>query len=155
VERWRNQRFIACYPASGKVKKLAETGANHIPDTPVFDPGTNAYIAENAAKLATGKQDENTRNELKLFHMMQIKPNIPLSDLHKIQCPVLVIGGDHDAIKPAHTLQIFENIPQAYLWILPESGHATLQRHKEEFNNKVHDFFSRPYHKIRWNDWDE
>jgi pimeloyl-ACP methyl ester carboxylesterase len=138
-----------------KVKKLAETGANLIPDTSVFDPGTNEYIAGNVAKLRAGTRDENTRNQLKLLHMMQLEPNIRLSDLQKIRCPVFVIGGDHDAIKPAHTLQIFENIPRAYLWILPAAGHSTLQRHSDEFNRKVHDFFSQPYHKIKWNDWDE
>ncbi len=138
-----------------KVKKLAETGANLIPDTSVFNPGTNAYIAENAAKFKSQKQDENARNAYKLFHMMQVAPNIPASELNKIQCAVLVIGGDHDAIKPAHTLEIFEDLPHAYLWIVPESGHATLQRNKDEFNNKVHDFFTHPYHTIKWNDWDE
>lgn len=138
-----------------KVKKLAITGANLVPDTSVFDPAGNAFISGMMAQLRAAKQDDNTRNSLKLIHMMEVEPNIPLSDLQKIKCPVLVMGGDHDVIKPAHTLQIFENIPQAYLWIFPASGHATLQRYKDEFNNKVQDFFSHPYRKIKWNDWDE
>lgn len=86
--------------------------------------------------------------------MMEIEPNIPLTDLQKIKCPVLVIGGDFDAIKPSHTLQIFENIPRANLWILPASGHATLQRYKNEFNQKVRHFFTHSYLKPKWNDWD-
>jgi pimeloyl-ACP methyl ester carboxylesterase len=138
-----------------KVKKLAITGANLIPDTSVIDPAGIAFITEARASILAAKQDENTRNVLKLLHMMEIEPNIPLSDLHKIKCPVLVIGGDHDVIRPGHTLQIFENIPQSYLWILPGAGHATLQRHAAEFNHHVQDFFAQPYQKTKPNDWDE
>jgi pimeloyl-ACP methyl ester carboxylesterase len=86
--------------------------------------------------------------------MMEIEPNIPLTDLHKIKCPVLVMGGDFDVIKPAHTLQIFENIPQAYLWIFPESGHGTVHRYKNEFNSKVFHFFTHPYKRPNWVDWE-
>ena len=86
---------------------------------------------------------------------MALEPHIPTTDLNKIKCPVLVIGGDADVIKPSHTVQIFENIPQANLWILPFSGHATMQRSKEEFNNKVFVFFQKPFSKAKWNDWDE
>ena len=85
---------------------------------------------------------------------MEIEPNIPLTDLQKIKCPVLVIGGDFDVIKPAHTLLIFENIPQAYLWILPESGHGTVHHYKNEFNKKVQHFFTHPYKKPNWVDWE-
>ena len=86
--------------------------------------------------------------------MMEIEPHIPLTDLHKIKCPVLVMGGDFDVIKPAHTLQIFENIPQAYLWIFPESGHGTVHRYKDEFNKKVLHFFTHPYKRPNWVDWE-
>lgn len=138
-----------------KVKKLAITGANLIPDTSVFNPAGIAMISEYMTMLRSAKQDATTKNTMKLLHMMEVEPNISLTDLHKIKCPVLVMGGDNDAIKPAHTLQIFENIPQAYLWIFPAAGHATLQRYKDEFNHKVKDFFLQPYQKAKWNDWDE
>ena len=135
-----------------KVKKLAITGANLVPDTSV---ASNLLIESYLEKLRSLKQDANTRNSIKLAQMMVDEPNIPLTDLHKIKCPVLVIGGDNDLIKPSHTLQIFENIPQAYLWILPFSGHATPQRHKDEFNKKVFEFFKTPFHTVLGNDWDK
>ena len=87
--------------------------------------------------------------------MMQIEPNIKLTDLHKMKCPVIIIGGDNDLIIPSHTLQIYENIPRAYLWILPFSGHATPQRHNDEFNNKVLEFLTTPYHYVKQDDWDQ
>lgn len=138
-----------------KVKKLAITGANLVPDTAVFTPYCNLMNESDLAKLRALKQDEKTRNAIKVIHMMQIEPNIPLSDLHKIKCPVLVIGGDNDLIKPSHTLQIFENISQAYLWMLPFAGHATPQRHKDEFNTKVYEFLTTPFHTVLGDDWDK
>ena len=138
-----------------KVKKLAITGANLTPDTSVYNPETIAMLSEYMTMLRSAKQDAATKNTMKLVHMMEVEPNIPLTDLHKIKCPVLVMGGDNDGIKPAHTLQIFENIPQAYLWIFPAAGHGTPHRYKDEFNYKVKDFFLQPYHKVKWNDWEE
>lgn len=139
----------------GKVKKLAITGANLVPDVSAIAPDGFKMIADEVTKLRAAKQDAATKNTIKLLHMMEIEPNIPLTDLQKIKCPVLVMGGDNDVIKPSHTLQIFENIPQAYLWIFPESGHGTPHRYKKEFNAKVQHFFTHPYKKPSWIDWEE
>jgi pimeloyl-ACP methyl ester carboxylesterase len=137
-----------------KVKKLAITGANIRPDTTAVTTEGYKMIAEESAKLRAGTQDAAAKNTLKLLHMMEVEPNIPLSALRKIKCPVLVMGGDFDVIKPSHTLEIFENIPQAYLWIFPESGHGTVHRYRNEFNAKVQHFFTHPYKKPNWVDWE-
>lgn len=137
-----------------KVKKLAITGANLVPGTSAISADGIKAISADLAKLRAANQDAATKNTIKLLHMMEIEPHIPLTDLHKIKCPVLVMGGDFDVIKPAHTLQIFENIPQAYLWIFPESGHGTVHRYKDEFNNKVLHFFKHPYKRPNWVDWE-
>ncbi|MGB3073925.1 MAG: alpha/beta hydrolase, partial [Chitinophagales bacterium] len=76
------------------------------------------------------------------------QPHIALKELHKITIPVLVIGGDHDVIRPRHTLLIFENIPRSYLWILPDSGHSTPVVYADEFNNRVVEFLNTKYRKI-------
>lgn len=136
-----------------KVKKLVITGANLVPDA-ITSEGSN-MIARELAKLRTSKQNAATKNTTKLLHMMEVEPNIPMTDLQKIKCPVLVVAGDNDVIKPSHTLQIFENIHQAYLWILPQSGHGTIHRYKDEFNAKAQYFFTHPYSKPNWIDWEE
>ena len=137
-----------------KVKKLVTTGANLVPDDAVLDPAGVAFIADSRKALMAAKQDAATKNTLKLINMMALEPHISFADLQTISCPVLVVGGDADVIKPSHTVQIFEGIKQANLWILPSSGHATLQRYKEEFNAKVLNFFQKPYKKAKWDDWD-
>ncbi len=136
-----------------KVKKLAITGANLTPDTSVIDPAGTKMITTDLANLRAAKQTTATKNTIKLLHMMEIEPHISLADLHKIKCPTLVMGGDFDVIRPEHTLQIFQNIPQAYLWILPESGHGTVHHYKKEFNAKVLHFFTHSYKRPNWIDW--
>jgi pimeloyl-ACP methyl ester carboxylesterase len=78
-----------------------------------------------------------------------LQPNVPLSALKQINCPSLIISGDHDLIVLQHTVLIYQNIPHAYLWILPDSPHHTLKAHADEFNKKVDEFFTKPFHN--WN----
>lgn len=132
-----------------KVKKLAITGANLRPDTTavpkeVWDLVLPMY---EGLKAKTDKSDVE-KNGLKLLRLLADNPHIPLSDLHKISCPTLVIGGDHDVIKEEHTMEIFKNIPNAYLWILPNSGHSTPIVYANEFNTKVAAFFKQPFRKF-------
>lgn len=129
-----------------KVKKLAITGANLRPDTTavsraIWDMVTPIY---NELKNKSDK-NEMEKGGLKLLRLLVENPHIPLDDLHKIKCPVLVIGGDHDVIKEEHTMEIYKNIPNAYLWILPNSGHSTPIVYMDEFNSKVEAFFKQPY----------
>lgn len=132
-----------------KVRKLAVTGANLTPDTSAVNQDVIDLImpSYNAIKTKTSKTAAE-KAEWKLLRLLMDEPHIPLSDLHTIKCPVLVIGGDHDILKPSHTLLIFQNIPRANLWILPNSGHATPVVYKDDFNKNVDDFFSRPYRNI-------
>ena len=64
--------------------------------------------------------------------------------LHTIQCPMLVVAGDHDEIKLEHTLLIYRSIPQARLWILPQTGHATFGLRPEWMNPMLESFLSEP-----------
>ena len=128
-----------------KVIKLAATGANLWPDASAFAPG----VWERDKKRYNADKDklrktEKERNDWKLFLLDWNEPHITLSDLHSIHCPSLVICGDHDVISIEHTAQIFQNIPQAALWVVPQSGHATLIEHTDDFNRVVEDFFSKP-----------
>lgn len=132
-----------------KVKKLAITGANLVPDTTavpkeVWDMVTPTYT------MLKGKKDKNEMEMtgFKLMRLLVDNPHIPLSDLHTIKCPTLVMGGDHDVIKEEHTMLIYKNIPNAYLWILPNSGHSTPVVYKNDFNKNVGNFFSTPYRSI-------
>lgn len=128
-----------------KVIKLAATGANLWPDASAFAPGLWEREKKHyEAGKDKPRQTPKERNDWKLFLLDWNEPHIALTDLRSIHCPSLIICGDHDAISIGHTVKIFENIPQAALWVVPNSGHATLSEHADDFNRTVDDFFSRP-----------
>jgi len=132
-----------------KVKKLASTGANLVPDTTavpkeVWDIALPTY----EALKAKAPKNAQEKNDFKLMRLLAEQPHIPVTDLRKISCPSLIIGGDHDVIKEEHTMLIYKNIPRAYLWILPGSGHSTPIFYKDDFNKVVDRFFSTPYRVI-------
>lgn len=133
-----------------KVKKLAVTGANLRPDTTAVFPEILDMFAP-SLKMMKAKKDLNAEQkiQLKLTKLLLEQPNIPLKDVQKIKVPALVIGGDHDVIKEEHTMEIYKQLVQGYLWILPNSGHSTPLVYTEEFNKVVDDFFSTPYRKIQ------
>lgn len=132
-----------------KVRKLASTGANLWPDSTALDPWIYKKILEWDADLGTQVSDPVKRNQKKLMHLMAVQPNITLEQLHKVHCPSLIIGGDHDVILAEHTVQIARAIPKSYLWILPNSGHSTLVHYAAEFNRITRAFFEKPFRVIR------
>lgn len=124
-----------------KVKALAVTGANLAPDSSAFgSKDYNDMLVEDARlkKLAVNPKG---KHDYKLLHLMVVEPHLKPEDLKQIHCPTLVIGGDHDLIPTHHTMLIAESIPGAYLWILPDSGHDTLIKYKNDFNHRVDRFF--------------
>ena len=125
-----------------KVKKLAITGANITPDTTAIFPDdvNGMWGTVNALKDKNDKTDKE-KMDYKLTKLMCEQPNIPLADLQNIVIPTLVIAGDHDVIRINHTILIHQNIKGSFLWILPNSGHATLREYSDEFNQKVDYFF--------------
>jgi len=130
-----------------KVIKLASTGANLWPDSTAlissyWKSERDDYNANKNKTLTTAKE----KNDWKIFMLDWLQPNVPLSALKQVKCPSLIISGDHDLIVLQHTVLIYQNIPQAYLWILPNSPHGTLLAHTDEFNKKVDDFFTQPFH---------
>jgi len=131
-----------------KVKKLAVTGANLWPDTTAVDPWVYNWAMKYNDTLGKMQQTPEVKNQRKLAHLLSYEPHIKTEALKKIQCPTLVIGGDHDVLLPKHTMLIAESIPRSYLWILPNSGHSTPIFYKEQFNSTVYDFFTKPYRKI-------
>ena len=133
-----------------KVKKLAVTGANLEPDTnAVFKEVWDIVGPPYAALKVKTNRTASEKESWKLLRLLVEQPHIPVEALSGVQCPTLVIGGDHDVIREEHTMLIYHSIPKAYLWILPDSGHSTPIVYKDLFNTIVADFFSKPYRVIK------
>jgi pimeloyl-ACP methyl ester carboxylesterase len=132
-----------------KVIKFAATGANLTPDSTALQPYlwkdmVNQYNRDKDKPRPTAKE----KNDWKIFMLDYDQPNVPFSALKVIKCPSLIICGDHDLIPIEHTVKIYQAIPRAYLWVVPNSGHPTLIEHRDDFNKLVDEFFEKPYHKF-------
>lgn len=125
-----------------KVRKLVATGANLSPDSTALMPSLwrqqqRGYQENKNVKFT----DPKRKNDWKVFCLDVFQPNIPLAALQRIRVPAFIIAGDRDVIVPEHTVAIYRHLPRAWLWIVPNSGHATLQEHADEFNRKTDAFF--------------
>ena len=132
-----------------KVKKLVVSGPNLWPDTTGVAPYIFHYMQREADSLRhKGDLTAAEKNLLKTTELDLYQPHMTLQQLHAIKCPTMVVGGDHDGIPSLHLWQIAQNIPQSYLWIVPNSGHSVVIYKKDQFNPLVSDFFRKPYRTI-------
>ena len=83
--------------------------------------------------------DEGARAKKELLGLMVREPHIPLSMLRRLRVPTLVIAGDRDMIREAHTRAIAGAIPGAKLEILP-GGHFIANQNSAAFNAAVEAF---------------
>lgn len=63
--------------------------------------------------------------------------------LHGLHKPVLVMAGDHDAIKLSHTQKIYRALPQARMEVLADTGHDTFAQRPQRVNSMVLDFLAQ------------
>jgi len=124
------------YP--GKVKKLLASGANLRPDSTAVEP--DLFPLLNIME----KQAKADSIHYKQFLLVAQQPHIPVSDLWKIKCDVLIMAGDRDAIRIEHTLEIFKNIPGALLSIFPGTTHFVYSDRGQWFKDILYDFFDNP-----------
>lgn len=134
----------------GKVIKLAETGADLVPDSTEIAVVHSSWMKEkifydeNVNKVFSSPQEKN-HFKVKMLDWRQ--PNIPFTALESIRCPSLIISGDHDMFRIEHAVSIYHHISRAYLWILPNSGHGTMSEHTDDFIKAVDTFFKQPYNE--------
>ncbi|RZJ26565.1 MAG: alpha/beta hydrolase [Flavobacterium sp.] len=139
------------------VKKIAITGANIHPDASAFAANEwenmhKGFLAIEAKMKTPGAKTPEDSLSYKLQKLLAENPHIAPRELRNVQAPTLVIAGDHDMIATSHTVEIFENLPSAQLWIIPDCGHATLVSHADTFNEKVLEFFREPFTKRKDSD---
>jgi pimeloyl-ACP methyl ester carboxylesterase len=118
------------------VRRVVATGANADPsgftgNDPVDTHAAPAATAGNRGVptpvSADGSPHVSSADEKlkQLWATHPVPSELSMDLLRKIHARVLVMAGDHDAITLEHTLQIYHSIPNAELWILPNTGHGT------------------------------
>ena len=112
------------------VKSIVAIGANFHYSAPLSD-FTEAFVSEeDQAEYNLISPDAPHTLLEKTKRMNQIwktEPDISLSEISSIQCPVLVMAGDDDVIKHEHTIALYENLPLGQLAILPGTSHGLVK----------------------------
>ena len=80
----------------------------------------------------------------KLKTMWLTLPNIPESDLGKIQCPVLLMVGEHDVIRRDESERLARLIPKAQLKVLDGASHYSPVEIPEIVNAEILGFLGDP-----------
>jgi pimeloyl-ACP methyl ester carboxylesterase len=66
------------------------------------------------------------------------------ADLKKISIPLLVMAGDHDGVSVEETAEIFRDLPNGQLMIVPASNHGTFRQRPELVNLAIREFLDAP-----------
>jgi len=132
-----------------RVGKIVAMGANLWPDTTALLPWAKNWIVNTKLEANKMINAHDTASDwhvvYQLMNMMDKQPNIELKELKKIRSPVLVVAGDKDLVNDEHTVLIYQNIPNAHLWIIPGGTHFAPVRQSELFNETVYRFFQEPF----------
>ena len=66
--------------------------------------------------------------------MWTTSPSFTISDIANIKAKTLVIAGEHEDMDLGHTLTLYNSIPNAQLFIVPNATHYSLQEKSELIN---------------------
>lgn len=138
-----NTGLILAMQHPEKVKKLAVMGAV------LFNNETSVYswisdtIRSQIKDFKQNSQIPGIGFKIRVKQCLLDEPNINPLSLKSIQCPVLVMAGQHDLILPSHTKLIAHSIPTSELKIFRKASHEAPQEIPDLFNKTVRGFFLR------------
>lgn len=138
-----------------KVRKLVAIGANYKVDTTAVygeilkkvrqwdDEKMKQYIQANFENYPNYALLSQFTQRMKT--MLLTEPNLTIGNLQEIKCPTLFMAGDHDIIKLSHTNEMFENVKQGYLCIIPGARHYPQKEKPQLVNSTIMDFLSKRF----------
>lgn len=126
------------------VNKLVSMGANVKPHREAMIK-IETQLLENAMRDAELKALSGERKDYWLRKSKQLKllwdqPDIDWQDLKRITCPTLILAGEKDSVKRAHTLQIAKCIAGSECQIFKGEDHFMPVSNPQRFNHKVKEF---------------
>ena len=131
-----------------QVRKVIASSANLRPDdtalTSSFINGVRKGAATASDMIKAGDHSQDWVRRKRQLDLMLEEPHIAAADLRKITAPTLVIGADADIMPVAHTLEIFNGISSAQLFIMPGATHRMPSAEHDLYNSIVARFLDRP-----------
>lgn len=72
--------------------------------------------------------------------MWTTSPEFEKSDLSKISAQTLIINGDHEDVQLEHAIDLYDGVPDAQLFVVPNATHFALQEKPELLNQVILNF---------------
>jgi pimeloyl-ACP methyl ester carboxylesterase len=115
------------------VQRLAVSGVNISP-AGLREVELDELRAESDAAAEAGEPSGLNAKLRDLWLNAPTEEDISPDALAGIRQPVLIISGDRDAIRLDHTLAIYHALPNARLFVLPDTGHGTFDSRPDLVN---------------------
>lgn len=138
-----NTGLIMAMKYPQKVKRLVTMGANVFIDKTVVDKWVFKELDNQLKKELKGDTTAWGINRRRLITLLLTEPKHSFEELKIIQCPVLVVAGEKDVIKEAHTKAIAANIPNSTLLIASKETHYFPSENPKVFNAAVIEFLKK------------
>jgi pimeloyl-ACP methyl ester carboxylesterase len=112
------------------VKSIVAIGANYHYSAPLKDFLEASVSEQDQAEynlISPDKPHTLLEKTIRMNEIWKTEPDISLSEISSIQCPVLVMAGDDDVIKHDHTISLYESLPLGQLAIIPGTSHGLVK----------------------------
>lgn len=119
-----------------RVRRMALMGANLFPGPEAIAPDF-LQLLRRQLHQAESQPDAASVRQARRIRLLLQEPQLTLAAVEAIRVPTLVMAGQHDVIREAHTRAIAGHIPGAQLLILPGATHYAPQEAPREFNEAV------------------
>jgi pimeloyl-ACP methyl ester carboxylesterase len=147
---WSDGGIIALLVAIRRpdlVAKIVTIGANYHHDgivmTPLDPDGPEAaMLASSYAQRSPDGAEHFPEVLRKTLTMFDTEPELTVADLAQIAVPALVISGDDEVVRLAHTLSLYEALPNGQLAVVPGASHVLPIEKPEETAHLVLDFLA-------------
>ena len=128
-----------------QVKKLVTMGANLWSDTLAVTAATLKEVRKDIGLITLlAPINKQARHARPLLVLLRDYPRLKAADLAGITAPTLVLAGEKDLIKEAHTRLIASSLPHGQVHILPGLTHYAPQQNPALFNATVLAFLQQP-----------
>jgi len=137
----------------GRIRRLVTFGANfradglNAPDVAWNDTATVAAFGDDMRKGWQALSPEPAHYEAamaKIIHLWKHEPDFSPHQLRAIVAKTMICAGEHDVVRPDHTVALQQAIPGSILWIVPNASHSAMIEKPDEVNAHVIAFLTKP-----------
>lgn len=131
-----------------KVNKIAAMAPNlNSTEQAVYPEAIALFKSVIDSITADARQAPAGQRAVRVAQMVLDEPHIDPKALEAITAPTLLLAGDHDLIRPEHTLEIYRHLASGQLCIFPSATHMAPYDDPALFNATVERFFREPFVK--------